>query len=174
MCPVWDVEAKSIQVLRGWYRCEQQLVCRSPGKLGRGSSFAVPEESQQAPPEVLSLIHLHLYFSWCGSSDEQSWVLQGAHIGSLQCQPGFQGPSRADSLPVVSGLPHSALCDALSSIQTWQSAAGQELAGGKGCSGQLGEPQVSEETQLDERGSQQLPLLLLLLFPGAAGCPPFF
>lgn len=174
MCPVWDVEAKGIQVLWGWYRCEQQLVCRSPGKLGRGSSFAVPEESQQDPPEVLSLIHLHLYFSWRGSSDEQSWVLQGAHIGSLQCQPGFQGPSRAGSLPVVSGLPHSALCDALSSIQTWQSAAGQELAGGKGCSGQLGEPQVSEETQLDERGSQQLPLLLLLLFPGAAGCPPFF
>lgn len=72
VCPVWDVEAKGIQVLRGWYRCEQQLVCRSPGKLGRGSSFAVPEESQQDPPEVLSLIHLHLYFSWRGSSDEQS------------------------------------------------------------------------------------------------------
>lgn len=37
--------------------------------------------------------------------------------------------------------------------------------------GAAGEPLVSKETQLDERGSQQFPLLLLL-FPGAAGCPP--
>lgn len=137
-------------------------------ETGEGSSFAVPEESQQAPPEVLSLIHLHLYFSWSGSSDEQSWVLQRTHVGSLRCQPGFQGLSRAGSLPVVAGLPHSALCDALSSIQTWQSAAGQELAGGKGCSGQVGEPQVSEETGLDERGLPTAPAAPPPL-PGGSG-----
>lgn len=34
-----------------------------------------------------------------------------------------------------------------------------------------GGPQVSEESQLDKGGSQQLPLLLLLLFPGPAGSP---
>lgn len=52
-------------------------VCRSPGQLG-WTSFAVPEESQQAPPGFLFLIHLHLYFSSSTSDDERSQVPQGS------------------------------------------------------------------------------------------------
>lgn len=75
--------------LRAWCQREQQLLCRGPGKLS--FSFAVPGESQQAPPEVLSLIHLHFIPPGLPAEMNSPGYHRGLTLAACSASPASRG-----------------------------------------------------------------------------------